>query len=152
MSPSEFGGGGFGGRLAQRGLHRLSPIIEIQPRRGKSEVRLLFFFVWSNFRACWPCRQERGDRQLGGADLLFEPVKFSIQSIVPRRVRQNSENSAQAEITVTPTLKRLAKIAIDSKTRDLWKRSTQNVFGEGAFDSRVACVGEVAADQRELLE
>ena len=41
---------------------------------------------------------------------------------------------------------------MDSKARDLWRRSTQNVFGEGGFDSRVACAGEVAVDQKELLE
>ncbi len=65
------------------------------------------------------------------------------------RKKSDSPDPAQAKIPSTPTLPGLAKIAEKCKACDLWKRSTQTVFGEGAPNSKVMFVGEVPGDQED---
>lgn len=60
-----------------------------------------------------------------------------------------SEDSAQKRIPSAHSLTALAKIAKDCKACDLWKRSTQVVFGEGAANSKIMFVGEVPGDQED---
>jgi uracil-DNA glycosylase len=67
-----------------------------------------------------------------------------------RRDQDDSEDSAQARIPSTPTLKGLAEIVKDCKACDLWKRSTQTVFGQGGPRSIVMFVGEAPGDREDL--
>jgi len=66
-----------------------------------------------------------------------------------KRVQDNFEDAAQKKIASTATLKGLAKIARECHACDLWKRSTQVVFGEGKADSKIMLIGEVPGDQED---
>ena len=66
-----------------------------------------------------------------------------------KRRNNNPEDPAQKKIPSTETLPRLARISKDCKACDLWKRSTQVVFGEGPPDAKVMLIGEVPGDQED---
>jgi uracil-DNA glycosylase family protein len=63
--------------------------------------------------------------------------------------RDDLDDKAQKKIGKTPTLKGLSRIAKDCRACDLWQRSTQVVFGEGAADSKIMFIGEVPGDQED---
>jgi len=66
-----------------------------------------------------------------------------------KRRNNNPEDPAQKKIPSTETLPGLARISKDCKACDLWKRSTQVVFGEGPPDAKVMLIGEVPGDQED---
>ncbi len=57
---------------------------------------------------------------------------------------------AQKQITSTPTLDGLAKVAQHCKACGLWKSATQTVFGEGKAHLKVMFAGEGPGDREEL--
>ena len=69
---------------------------------------------------------------------------------MPKRTPGNPDDPAQQKIPKTLTLPGLAKISKNCKACDLWKRSTQTVFGEGDPNAKVMFVGEVPGDQEDL--
>ncbi len=56
------------------------------------------------------------------------------------------EESAAARIPFAPTLEELVEAAAGCRACDLWKRSTQTVFGEGEPTARLLLVGEQPGD------
>lgn len=70
-------------------------------------------------------------------------------SAKPKEGQNDSADAAQDKIPSTPTLQGLAKIARDCKACDLWKRSTQVVFGQGQANSKIMFIGEVPGDQED---
>jgi DNA polymerase len=65
------------------------------------------------------------------------------------RGKGDPPDPAQEKIASTRSLPGLAKIARNCKACDLWKRSTQTVFGEGSSNSKVMFIGEVPGDQED---
>jgi uracil-DNA glycosylase len=53
-------------------------------------------------------------------------------------------------VPANPTLSELSKAAAGCKACDLWKHSTQTVFGEGSAHAQVMLVGEQPGDKEDL--
>src|SRR5258705_4892049 len=64
--------------------------------------------------------------------------------------RGDGIDSAEALIPKRPTLKLLRGAAADCKACDLWRMSTQTVFGEGGRRSQLMAVGEQPGNDEDL--
>ena len=63
---------------------------------------------------------------------------------------KNGAGSARALIPARATLGSLRDAAVACQACDLWRASTQTVFGEGAAGARVMLVGEQPGDREDL--
>jgi DNA polymerase len=65
-------------------------------------------------------------------------------------VKHYRHNSATALLPLHGNLEDLKEAAKNCKACDLWKHSTQTVFGEGAPNAKIMFVGEQPGDQEDL--
>jgi uracil-DNA glycosylase family protein len=66
------------------------------------------------------------------------------------RGRTSSAETAALLVPAKPSLPSLRRAAAGCRARDLWRRGTQTVFGEGSARSRVILVGEQPGDREDL--